>query len=152
MANIFVQGRRPASVFDEMDRIMDSMFDNSHGFSRIGSLSNRNPAVDVLETPQDYSLEAELPGLEQNQVEIKVEDGVLHISSIESETTQKVETENEPKYLVRERRNKVFSRSFVLPKDVDAEKISAKFANGLLVLTLPKLEKAQPRKIAIHKA
>ena len=146
-----VRTRRPVSMFDEMDRMLDSMFDNAHSFGKIGSLSTRNPAVDVTEHETLYRIEAELPGLDESLVDIKVEDGVLTLSTPEKilDANLKAEDSEQPRYLIRERRSVHFNRSFVLPKDVDREGITAHFSKGLLTLTLPKQEKALPRKIEI---
>jgi HSP20 family protein len=157
MRNIVITNPKSGSVFNEMDRILDSMFDNSHSFGRIGSLTTRHPAVDIKETETGYTMEVELPGLIQEDVEITIEDGVLHLS--EKEKSQNPEAEDREKeqkpedsskrYLLRERNHRRINRSFVLPKDVDREAVQARFNNGLLILSLPKQEKALPRKINI---
>ncbi|KGE71735.1 hypothetical protein DC28_10865 [Spirochaeta lutea] len=144
-------------MFNEMDRILDSMFDNSHSFGRVGSLTTRHPSVDIRENEAGYILEAELPGLTQEDIDITLEDGVLHLSqsskgsgdSNAGETEQQEQTKPAERYLLRERNRAEINRSFVLPKDVDQAKVQARFAHGLLILELPKQEKALPKKISI---
>ncbi len=135
----------PATFLSDMDRILDSMFDNVHSFGKIGSMTNRHPVVDVLEDEQGYSIIAELPGMQENQVDIKVDNRVLTISS---NTT--VDNSGEKRYLIQERKPMTFTRSFVLPKEVEIEQIHAEFSQGLLTLHLPKMEKALPKKIQIQ--
>lgn len=125
------------SLFDDMDRIFNSVFDD--GFAL------RAPAVDIREDEKQYLLEAELTGLNEKDVDVKVHDGLLTISSKKEEKKE----ESKKDYILRERRSSAFSRSFVLPKDVDQEKIEASFRNGLLTLTLPKSEKALPKSIEV---
>jgi HSP20 family protein len=107
--------------------------------------NTRTPAVDVREQENEYLMEAELPGLIEKDIELNVEDNILTLSSKKEES--KEETKNG--YLIRERRNHEFARTFVLPKDVDREKIKAEFKNGLLVVTIPKKPEAKPRKIDV---
>jgi len=87
-----------------------------------------------------------VPGmLERENVNLTVENGVLTI-----EADQRSETENQGEgYHVRERRVGKVSRSFRLPKDVDADKIGAELKNGVLRLTIPKAESAKPKKIQV---
>jgi HSP20 family protein len=107
--------------------------------------SSRVPAIDVKETENGYSLEAELPGITDKDIELKLEGNMLTLA------TKKEERKEEKKdhYLLKERKSYSFTRSFVVPEDVDAEKISAEFKNGLLTLSLPKSEKAKPKMLEI---
>jgi HSP20 family protein len=106
------------------------------------------PAVDVRETDSEYLMEVELPGLTEKDVEVKLDNNLLTISS------QKDEKKEEKKngYVLRERRASRFSRSFVLPEAVDREKIAAEFKNGVLHLSFPKVPAAQPKTIEVKKS
>ncbi len=103
------------------------------------------PAVDVRETDSEYLMEVELPGLSEKDVEVKLDNNLLTISS------QKDEKKDEKKngYVLRERRASKFSRSFVLPEGVDHEKIAAEFKNGILHLNFPKVPTAKPKTIEV---
>lgn len=103
------------------------------------------PAVDVKETDSDYLMEVELPGLTEKDVEVKLENSLLTISS--SKSAAKEEKKNG--YVIRERKMSQFSRSFVLPEAVDREKIVAEFKNGVLNLTFPKVPAAKPKTIEV---
>jgi HSP20 family protein len=94
-----------------------------------------SPTFDLAEEDKAYTLEAELPGLTDKDVKVSIEDGLLTISG-----EKKCESERKSKnFLHIERRYGSFSRSFELPKNVDADKIEARCKNGVLTVTLPKL-------------
>ncbi len=126
-----------------IDRAFDSFFDDAFAWGR----SNSHRAVDIREEDGAYVVEAEIPGLTEKDIEVKVENDLLTIAS-------KKEANREEKkggYLLKERRSESFERTFVLPADVDREKIEARFENGLLVLSLPKSEAAKPKQIEVKK-
>ena len=106
---------------------------------------SRPPAVDVRQDEHGYHLEAELPGRTEKDFEVKIEHNLLTISSAQDDSTE----QTEDGFVVRERRSRSFSRSFVLPKDVEADKISASFSNGLLALDIPKAAAAKPKLIEV---
>jgi len=106
---------------------------------------SRFPAVDITENDDAYILEAELPGYKQREVKVNIEKHVLKLSS----TKETKKEEKDKKHLVSERYYQSFERSFSLPEDVDEEKISGEFADGILTLTLPKKEVAKPKAIEV---
>lgn len=104
------------------------------------------PAVDLAETEDNFVVTAELPGLNKKDVEVSVENNVLTLSG-----ERQVANEQEKGRWHRvERAYGEFHRSFRLPSEVDANKVDARFADGLLTVTIPKMEGAKPRKIEIH--
>lgn len=110
------------------------------------ALANWSPTADILETKDDIVIKVELPGIDEKNVDVEIESGVLTIKG-----ERKAETETEEKgYRRVERSYGSFLRSFTLPANVDPGKISASFANGLLELRLPKNEGAKPRSIKIE--
>ncbi len=105
------------------------------------------PRVDVIETEKEYQLEADLPGYSEKDVQVQVKDGLLTISSQKYEEKEgKVET----LYLIKERWNSGFERSFKLPKDADQDNITAVFKNGILTLTIGRRPETQPKQITIR--
>ena len=106
------------------------------------------PQVDIFEKGDDLVICAELPGLEQDDVDISIENNIL---MLRGERKRKTEIEEKDAYRL-ERTFGVFTRSFALPKTVDSDRISASYKNGVLELTLPKAEEAKPRKIEIQAA
>ena len=111
-----------------------------------------SPRVDVVETKTAYELTAELPGFKSAEVTVEVKDGVLELSAARPELKPDPEGPAEIRWLLKERRQAVYQRTFRLPRDVDGEAIEAAFHDGLLVLTLPKKEEAKPRVVAIKAA
>lgn len=105
-----------------------------------------SPASDLVETEEGYRLSMELPGLSEKDVELKVTDGMI---SLRGEKTEERKEEKED-YHVSERHYGSFHRSFPLPRGVDAEKIDASFADGVLTVTLPKSPEARQRERRIE--
>jgi HSP20 family protein len=129
---------RPNDLFD-WGGLMDNFFKDTPVWN------SRTPAVDVRENENEYLMEVELPGLTDNDIELNVEDNILTLSSKKEESKE----EKEDGYLIRERRSHEFARTFVLPKDVNRDKINAEFKNGLLMVSIPKKPEAKPRKIDV---
>lgn len=106
----------------------------------------RAPETDVIETEREIRVVTEMPGLHPEDIEVDVENNVLTIRGEKREER----TENkEGRYHLAERRYGIFTRSFVLPRDVDAEQIGANFENGVLTVTIPKSEKTRRRRIDV---
>lgn len=106
------------------------------------------PPVDVVEEGDNLVFRAELPGVSRDDIEVKVENGVL---SLRGEKRQEKETGTDAAHRV-ERVYGTFHRSFTLPSSVDADKVQAHYKDGVLTLVLPKAEQARPRKITITAA
>jgi len=100
------------------------------------------PRMDVSEEENKYAVTLDIPGLAKEDISIKVENGTMKIEGERKE-------ERTGKYHLTERAYGRFYRSFALPDDVDAEKIEAKAANGVLEISLPKNQKALPVEIKI---
>ncbi|MGC6953756.1 Hsp20/alpha crystallin family protein [Pseudomonas aeruginosa] len=102
------------------------------------------PAVDLSEHPEEFQLSAELPGMDQKDIEIKLSNGNLVIKGEKKEEKE----EKRKDYYLSERRFGSFERVFRLPKEVDADKIHAEFAKGVLQVHLPKRPDAvHPEKV-----
>ena len=93
------------------------------------------PAMNVIETPKEFTITAELPGLDEKSVDVSIEDGVLTISG---EKTEEYKEEEEKKVYLYERSYGSFQRSFALPYGFDGSKITAEFSKGVLKVHLPK--------------
>ena len=107
------------------------------------------PAVDMAEGDKEYEITAELPGMEEKDIDVKYADGVLTINGEKKEEKE----ERRKDYYLSERRFGSFHRSFQVPNGIEADKIDARFKNGVLTVTLPKSAEAQKRekKIEIKK-
>jgi HSP20 family protein len=113
------------------------------------------PAMDIVEKEKEFLLTAELPGLDEKNVDVSVEEGLLTIKGEKTEEKEeKKEREEEKKFYLYERSYGSFSRSFALPPNVDATKIDAEFKKGLLKVHLPKMAepKSNGRKVDIKTA
>lgn len=131
--------------------IFDSLFDDMMGTNpSVYTASSRTPRVDVTADDKAYYLDMELPGFCEENVNIELDNKALTISSKECKEDKK--EKNEKKVFIKERRCMSFSRTFTLPDDIDAENISAVFKNGILTLTMPKIELPKPKKILISAA
>jgi HSP20 family protein len=97
------------------------------------------PAVDVAETDKSYEVTAELPGMDEKNIQVNLTDDGITIKGEKKEETE----ENKKDYYVSERRYGSFERYFTLPEGVDANKVEATFKNGVLKVTLPKTAEAQ---------
>ncbi len=97
------------------------------------------PAVDVSETDKAYEITAELPGMDEKNIEVNVANGGLTIKGEKKDEKE----EKKKDFYVSERRYGSFERYFTLPDSVDPDKIAATFKNGVLKVTLPKTAEAQ---------
>lgn len=127
-----------------------------YGTAGLYAPAARTPDVDVTENKDSYILDMDLPGRSENDVSLELDEGVLTISSAKTEEKAIVENggneknaEEKPQYLLRERRRAEFRRSFTLPKDIDAEGVTAGFKNGVLTVKIPRKPEASPKKIQI---
>lgn len=129
----------------EIDRLFDD-FTPTRSIFNFGALAPV-PALEMNEQDKKYLLSAELPGMKEEDVEVSVADGMLTLSGEKREESER----KDDGHLLSERRYGAFERRIPLPADVDADAVSAEFANGVLTITLPKHADAaeRKRKIAI---
>jgi len=109
------------------------------------------PPVDIEESEKDYRISAEMPGIDEKDIEVTASDDMLTIRGEKKHARE----ERSQGYELCEREWGAFERSFALPSGVDASRISAQFSRGVLELTLPKTaeaQKKQPRRIDIKAA
>jgi HSP20 family protein len=126
--------------------LIDRMLSDDHFFAP----EYRSPAIDVREEGDRYVVEAELPGLSEKDIRLELKDGTLILSTAKKESS--TESNGKIRWLRRERREFRFSRSFSLPEDVDAERIDAKFRDGLLTIALPRKPESAPRIVPVKVA
>ena len=110
------------------------------------SVWNRYPTVDIYDNDESIVITAELPGIDKEDIVIAVKDGVL---TLKGERSFDNEVKKE-KYYCRERTFGKFERIFRIPAEVDPEKISADYKNGILKINIPKPEKQKPKQIAVN--
>lgn len=130
------------SLQSEMNRLFNTAFDTPSGSS---ALRRWVPAMDLVESGDQFVLRADLPGMSEEDIDIQFEDGTLTVSG---ERKAAHEQREEGFYRV-ERSFGAFSRSLTLPKGVDADAVSASFDRGVLEIRIPKPEARKPRRISI---
>ncbi len=132
----------PLREFDLMDRRIRRFFED------LGFVPALAPAADIYETDGELVVELEVPGFDEKELEIEVSDHTLCVTGERKEQTEK----QEKTMRLRERLEKKFERRLELPVDIDGEHITAKCANGVLTVHVPKTSHEKPHKIEIVKA
>jgi HSP20 family protein len=115
-----------------------------------GDLWSRAPAVDIVDKENAYEISAELPGVDENSIDVKFSDGTLTIKGEKRDERE----EKKKNFYLAERRYGSFQRSFSIPAGVDADRIEASFKNGVLTVTFPKTPQARKneKKILVKQA
>lgn len=135
--------------FDEIDRLFNHAWANRPAVTRDGAADTEpvalRPRVDVFESAKEYVLEADLPGVRKDDLQVEIERNVL---SIEGQRTSERSEDLHGLHLERAT-NARFVRRFTLGREVDPDKIEARFEDGVLRLTVPKKEQALPRRISV---
>jgi len=133
-----------SSIHERMNRLFGEAFGPSRAPEE-GWARSWEPAVDIFETEDAIVVKAEIPGIERDQVDVEVKDGILTLRG-DRKFAREVKEEN---YHRIERSYGSFQRSFTLPSSVDPDKVRATLGNGVLEVTLQKKEQARPRQVKI---
>lgn len=131
---------------EKMNRLFEDTF-AVRGEEKDLMASTWTPSVDIYETENDVVLTAEIPGIEDKDIEIKIEDSTL---SIKGERKLEKETKEENYHRI-ERAYGTFYRSFTIPHNVDQDKIQAEHENGVLKITMPRKPELKAQKVKILK-
>jgi HSP20 family protein len=131
-----------SSLQEQVNRLFEGTFPSRGDES---TLTTGSPSVDVYETENDLVIKADLPGMNDKDLDVRVENNLLTIRG-ERKFEQEVKEEN---YLRVERASGSFSRSFSLPNTVSTEAIKAEYKDGVLSLTLPKHAESKPKQVKI---
>ncbi|HEX8361139.1 MAG TPA: Hsp20/alpha crystallin family protein [Longimicrobium sp.] len=136
----------PTRYTDPFDQLFNTVLGANGSRGGNGSSLMRAPDTDVIETEREIRVVTEMPGLKRESIEVDVENNVLTIRGEKREERR----EGEPgRFHLAERRYGTFTRSFVLPRDVDADQIQADFEDGVLTIAIPKSERARRRRIQV---
>jgi len=136
--------RELASLQDRMNRLFNDSFGNTAGEESLLS-GSFVPPVDVYEDEQGIRVKMEVPGIDEKDIDIRLENNLLTVSGerkLESETKEK-------NYQRIERRYGSFTRSFTLPNTVNTEDVKAAYAKGVLTIHLGKRAEARPKQIKV---
>lgn len=129
---------------EQMNRLLDLAWNKETGEELKEGIWQ--PPVDIYEDENTVVIKAELPGVDQNDIQVKIEDSTLTLRG-ERKHDQTVKKEN---YHRIERYYGSFQRSFSLPRTVDQEKVKATCEKGILTITLPKKEETRPKQITVE--
>lgn len=138
------------SPFDDLWRLYEQM-DEAFGSAAwsgggIRSLPHGSfPAVNVVQTPSEVQVYVFAPGVDASKLDVSIQQGLLTISG-----ERQIPVDEKATYYRRERFGGEFSRAISLGEDVDAERVSARYRDGILQITLQRREAAKPRQIEIH--
>ncbi len=138
----------PWNLFDQLQHELTRMQGYKDKTDDNGDVvtSDWAPAVDIKEEDNQYLLVADIPGVDPKDIDIHMENGIL---SIKGERNSELKTEQDG-YKRIERKHGVFYRRFTMPEGVNPDGIEAKCENGVLSVSIPKQEAAQPRKITVN--
>jgi HSP20 family protein len=135
--------RNPSSLQEQVNRLFESSFPAKGDTSALTSWA---PAVDIYETENELVIKADLPDVNEHELDVRVENNMLTIGG-ERKFEEKVKEED---YLRIERSYGSFSRSFSLPNTVNTETIKAEYKNGVLTVELPKRAESKPKQVKIN--
>jgi HSP20 family protein len=143
---------RPFSGLTGMEQEVEKLFEDFWGRPfgwperwRSRELKVRGPAIEVYEETGDVVVKAEIPGLKKEDLQVNLSDNLLTIHGEKKQEEEK----KEKGYYYSERSYGSFSRSIQLPTDVQPEKVSASFKDGVLEIRLPKTEEAKRKEVKI---
>lgn len=128
-----------------LNRALDEAFTSSMNGSEAARVWV--PAIDLIEKKDSYVVRAELPGVARENIDITFEKNVLTVSGQKASTIEA--KDEELRVFAAERVSGSFSRSLRMPDYIDGEKIEADYKDGVLTITIPKAELAQPRRIEV---
>ncbi len=131
-----------SSLHNQFNRIFNDSYRTQ---AEESALTTWAPAVDIYETPNELVVKADLPDVNEKDIDVRVENNLLTIRG-ERKFEKSVSEES---YLRVERTYGAFSRNFSLPNTVNAEAIGAEYKNGVLTVTLPKREESKPRQVKV---
>jgi HSP20 family protein len=130
---------------DQVNRLLEDSF---RGTGSDSSLTTWAPAVDIYETENELVVTADLPGMNEKDLDVRVENNML---TIRGERRMEA-TVNEDNVLRTERAYGSFSRSFSLPNTVNSEAIKADYQHGVLTVKMPKREESKPKQVKVNVA
>ncbi|HSI60396.1 MAG TPA: Hsp20/alpha crystallin family protein [Ideonella sp.] len=148
----------PASVFGDFERLrreLDDVFGNASGTpglpSSIRSVAPGSfPAINVGNTPNSVEIYAFVPGIDASRIDVTVDRGVLTLAGERSVAPQADGAKQRLSVYSRERPGGAFRRAVSLPDDVDTTRVTASYRDGVLQVSIPRKESAQPRRIAVQ--
>lgn len=146
MTTITRWGRVP--TFNTLQEQMNKLFENSFQNQGENAITGWAPSVDIYETENELVLKADLPGVNEKDIDVRVENNTLTVRG----ERQFEKTVKEDNYLRVERNYGAFSRTFGLPNTVNTEAVSAEYKSGVLTVQLPKRAESKPKQVKVNVA
>ncbi len=138
----------PVQSPGELRELMEKFFGGDDGDQSNVVTSQWAPRVDIREEPARFVIQADVPGVDPNEIEINMEKGILSIKG-----ERRIEAKEQSEKFTRvERQHGMFYRRFALPDSADPENISASGKHGVLEIVIPKRPQTTPRRISIQQA
>ena len=135
-----------AICYPKYNTLTHSLFDELWGQESTAAERTVSPRARVIDQPQTINVELELPGVRKEDIKVEVKENILSVTA-----EKKLKTESEQsRDILNERLSGRYSRSFKLGTEIHAEKVDARFENGVLLLTFSKKEESKPRQIEIQ--
>ncbi|MFO7926477.1 MAG: Hsp20/alpha crystallin family protein [Halobacteriota archaeon] len=146
-----------SNPLEELERFFERMsrqFDDTRMWDPSGSLGRLSSeigtmAIDLVDRDDEFVATVDMPGFDRDEIDVRVTD---HELRIEAEHEETLDEEEEGRYIRRERRRESADRSIRLPENVNTDNVKATMKNGVLTITLPKLEAEEARGIEIEDA
>ena len=120
------------NILNDFDLMIDNIFNDGWNLHTLPG-NNTHPAIDIKESENEYTIIADLPGFDKSNINLSIDEGYLTIKANE----EKVSDSND-RYMLKERSMRNYSRTFSLPDNALDSKVSAKYTNGTLSITIPK--------------
>ena len=120
------------NILNDFDLMIDNIFNDGWNLHTVPR-NNNHPAIDIKESKNEYTIIADLPGFEKSNINLSIDEGYLTIKANE----EKVNDSN-GRYMLKERSMRNYSRTFSLPDNALESKVSAKYTDGTLSITIPK--------------
>ena len=136
----------PFSDMQRMHQAMDRMWGGGYNQGGEPEMERWAVPLDVIEQGEDILVEASLPGVSPEEIDVSIEDNLLTIKG----STNSEEERNDGKYLIRERRFGAFHRSLRLPNTVDTDRAEPRYENGVLTIVLPKAESKKAKQLQVR--
>jgi len=133
---------------DDFRKSITSVFDDFFNLKSTGLFENEwYPVVDVNEDAKSISVKAEMPGVDEKDINISLEDNLLTVSG--EKKSEHTEENKEKRFLISERSYGAFSRAIRLPDNIKTDDIKAEFKKGILSINIPKKKEEEPKRIKV---
>lgn len=144
MSSLDRWGQRPSTV--PLGNVLDRLFEDAVTADPWGRMGRSSIPLDLWETDEAYMLQAFLPGVDADEIQVSIMD---HQVTLRAEIKED-ETITDGQYMIRERHYGPLAREIILPASVNSDEVQAEYEDGVLTLTMPKMEKERVKAIRVR--